>query len=392
VQQQHHRISGYAADERPEEDIEALIRARQSQYGHHSTDNSNIHSKGYAADNRPGDIEALIRARQSQYGHHSTDNSNIHSKGGGESKLVSGSSQKFRLSEKSPHAPKSDSDFSFDASASKTDDEIPIDASREQPLDGGQPLPSPGQDSLLLQKPSLRSAEVFLVKVQPPEPSDENYQPETNENEEENKEDETEDEKLQQNADGDVIKQKSGGHSDVIDSYELIQPAALRQDDVIISREQNREEAMGSLADVYLLAVMAGCAVAAVSGLTLAGVCWYRLHKRVKAASDVEYPAYGVTGPAKDHSGSPGDRKLAQSAQMYHYQHQKQQMIASERLGSEVNGQGGGEGGSEGESEEECEEGDYTVFECPGLATAGEMEVRNPLFNDQTPVATPAEK
>lgn len=146
-----------------------------------------------------------------------------------------------------------------------------------------------------------------------------------------------------------------------------------------------------SIADVYLIAVIAGCAIAAVSGLALTGVCWYRIHKRVQAASDVEYPAYGVTGPAKEKCGPPGDRKLAQSAQMYHYQHQKQQMIASERLGPDH--PGGNGGGSEGESDEECEEGDYTVFECPGLATAGEMEVRNPLFNDQTPNAqTPVEK
>jgi len=51
----------------------------------------------------------------------------------------------------------------------------------------------------------------------------------------------------------------------------------------------------------------------------------------VKAASDVDYPAYGVTGPTKERLPSPGDRKLAQSAQMYHYQHQKQQMIAMEK-------------------------------------------------------------
>ena len=59
-----------------------------------------------------------------------------------------------------------------------------------------------------------------------------------------------------------------------------------------------------------------------------------RLHKKMKATSEVSYPAYGVTGPAGSPTGkddSPGDRKLAQSAQMYHYQHQKQQMIASER-------------------------------------------------------------
>jgi hypothetical protein len=32
-------------------------------------------------------------------------------------------------------------------------------------------------------------------------------------------------------------------------------------------------------------------------------------------------------------SPTSGDRKLAQSAQMYHYQHQKQQMIAMEKYG-----------------------------------------------------------
>jgi len=164
-------------------------------------------------------------------------------------------------------------------------------------------------------------------------------------------------------------------------------PMALMQGEV--EAREAGQESVASIADVYLLAVVAGCAVAGLSGLLLAGVCWYRLHKKVKAASDVEYPAYGVTGPAKERVGSPGDRKLAQSAQMYHYQHQKQQMIASERPGGD---HPGGTGGSDAESEEECEEGDYTVFECPGLATAGEMEVRNPLFNDQTPVATPADK
>lgn len=55
-----------------------------------------------------------------------------------------------------------------------------------------------------------------------------------------------------------------------------------------------------------------------------------RLHNKSKAAADVEYPAYGVTGPNKEISPT-GDRRLAQSAQMYHYQHQKQQIIAMER-------------------------------------------------------------
>ena len=41
--------------------------------------------------------------------------------------------------------------------------------------------------------------------------------------------------------------------------------------------------------------------------------------------------AYGVTGPGKEISPTSGDRKLAQNAQLYHYQHQKQQMIAFDR-------------------------------------------------------------
>jgi len=57
-------------------------------------------------------------------------------------------------------------------------------------------------------------------------------------------------------------------------------------------------------------------------------ILFYRARKNAKAAEDVEYPAYGVTGPGKETSPTSGDRKLAQNAQLYHYQHQKQQMIA----------------------------------------------------------------
>ncbi|XP_045195835.2 neural proliferation differentiation and control protein 1-like [Mercenaria mercenaria] len=135
--------------------------------------------------------------------------------------------------------------------------------------------------------------------------------------------------------------------------------------------------------DFVFLTVVSACSVAGLVGLIMAGVCWYKLHKRVKAAGDVDYPAYGVTGPTKERLPSPGDRKLAQSAQMYHYQHQKQQMIAMEKANGEMK-----HDASDDESEEENEEGDYTVYECPGLAPTGEMEVRNPLFTEdaQTPV------
>jgi len=69
---------------------------------------------------------------------------------------------------------------------------------------------------------------------------------------------------------------------------------------------------------------------------------------------------------------------------MYHYQHQKQQIIAMENQATD-----GSCGMSDVESDDDNEEGDYTVYECPGLAPTGEMEVKNPLFLDETP-ATPA--
>lgn len=139
------------------------------------------------------------------------------------------------------------------------------------------------------------------------------------------------------------------------------------------------------LSDVYFTAVLAGSTAMAVCAVVGAGICWYRLNKSHRAAQDAEYPAYGVTGPNKDLSPS-GDRKLAQSAHMYHYQHQKQQMIALDKSsGGERHGST-----SDGDSEEDGDDNEYTVYECPGLAPTGEMEVKNPLFHDDPTPATPS--
>lgn len=139
--------------------------------------------------------------------------------------------------------------------------------------------------------------------------------------------------------------------------------------------------------DIYFIAIVAGCSAAAMFVLVLISLTWCRLQRGVKAAADIEYPAYGVTGPNKDVSPS-GDQRLAQSAQMYHFQHQKQQIIAMENRVSTGRDPGSV---SEAESDEENEEGDYTVYECPGLASTGEMEVKNPLFHDDPTPATPVQ-
>ena len=132
------------------------------------------------------------------------------------------------------------------------------------------------------------------------------------------------------------------------------------------------------------MAVSTALAVFAIVG---AGFCYHRIRKNSKASEDVEYPAYGVTGPgARTGETSPTDRKLAQNAQMYHYQHQKQQMIAFDQASS-ASAAGPGDKcerasvssaaaaavaaklDAESDDDDEHEdEGDYTVYECPGLA------------------------
>lgn len=131
--------------------------------------------------------------------------------------------------------------------------------------------------------------------------------------------------------------------------------------------------------DYLFMFVVAGCILAGVVALVAAGVCWYTVHKSHKA-TEAEYGVkigkFNSKGSVKSTSSSSGDRRLAQSAQMYHYQHQKQQMIAMEKANNDTKPD------NSDNSEGETEEGDYTVYECPGLAPTGEMEVKNPLFKE----------
>lgn len=107
-----------------------------------------------------------------------------------------------------------------------------------------------------------------------------------------------------------------------------------------------------------LLAVLAG------------GVCYYKINKTKAAGFDSgKSGLFGGTASLtksnslkSNASSSSGDRRLAQSAQMFHYQHQKQQMIAMEKANNDTKHD------QSDQSEGEAEEGDYTVYECPGLA------------------------
>jgi len=134
--------------------------------------------------------------------------------------------------------------------------------------------------------------------------------------------------------------------------------------------------------DTLFFVIVGTCCMIGVIGLVAATVFWYKVQKKAKEAADVEYPSYGVTGPNStggkiSPSSTMSDRKLAQSAQMFHYQQQRQQMMAQEKdlLDAKANN-------SDDSDDEAPGGGDYTVYECPGLAPTGEMEVRNPLFSE----------
>jgi hypothetical protein len=133
--------------------------------------------------------------------------------------------------------------------------------------------------------------------------------------------------------------------------------------------------------DTLFLAIVGSCSLVGVMGLVAAAIFWYKIQKKAETALDSEYPSYGVTGPNSNGSKiSPSttmsDRKLAQSAQMFHYQQQRQQMMAQEKNQLDPKPVHS----DDSDDDEAPTGGDYTVYECPGLAPTGEMEVRNPLF------------
>ncbi|KAI7795897.1 neural proliferation differentiation and control protein 1a [Triplophysa rosa] len=130
--------------------------------------------------------------------------------------------------------------------------------------------------------------------------------------------------------------------------------------------------------DSLLVLMISLCIIVVTMALILAAVCWVRSQRESYLAQKVDYPASQATGSSNNHTSS-GDKSLAHSAQMYHYQHQKQKMLSMEKHKTEPKVSESG-----ATSDEENEEGDFTVYECPGLAPTGEMEVKNPLFDDST--------
>ncbi|XP_006900717.1 PREDICTED: neural proliferation differentiation and control protein 1 [Elephantulus edwardii] len=134
--------------------------------------------------------------------------------------------------------------------------------------------------------------------------------------------------------------------------------------------------------DGLILVLIVACSLAGMTALTMAALCWCRLQREIHLSRKTDYSQKGPCSPAAPRI-SPGDQRLAHSAEMYHYQHQRQQMLCLERHKEPPKDL------DSAPSDEENEDGDFTVYECPGLAPTGEMEVRNPLFHDSALPAPP---
>jgi hypothetical protein len=150
-----------------------------------------------------------------------------------------------------------------------------------------------------------------------------------------------------------------------------------RAPSLTISNAVTKEPIMYSDLQILLIALLISICAAALVATIIAVLCYCcRTKEKLKTDEVAKYPpAYG-TNDYEDSMRMPGDRKLAYSAQMYHYQHQKQQMLAMEQANEDE-----AKNGSGGNSDEEIND-EHVVYECPGLAPSGELEVSNPYYTE----------
>ncbi|KJH44077.1 hypothetical protein DICVIV_09887, partial [Dictyocaulus viviparus] len=95
--------------------------------------------------------------------------------------------------------------------------------------------------------------------------------------------------------------------------------------------------------------------------------------RRRSSTDDSDYAPYAGTGPGfKKGKGDKGDETLAYKAQLHQYQQAKQKIICGEDAPAGFESDGDDDGAED--------ENNFSVYECPGLAPTGDIEVCNPNF------------
>uniref|UniRef100_A0A8C5QR49 Neural proliferation differentiation and control protein 1 n=1 Tax=Leptobrachium leishanense TaxID=445787 RepID=A0A8C5QR49_9ANUR len=115
------------------------------------------------------------------------------------------------------------------------------------------------------------------------------------------------------------------------------------------------------------LALIVICCLTGFSGILVAALCWYRLQQEVRLAQKMAYSAY------KGSRQQPCQRSVNDNSH-YMWQDQKKQHLAQDGSGMRPQKQFSTDS-------EEADIEEFTMYECPGLAPVGEMEVHNPLFD-----------
>jgi hypothetical protein len=167
-----------------------------------------------------------------------------------------------------------------------------------------------------------------------------------------------------------VVAQKKGQNEFV----SFVEPEAQKTKRRLVEPVvvQSNGQAYGS--NLFLLAV--GCVMSVgIVGTVIGGGMYMR--RRRDTPDDSEYAPYAGTGPGfkKGKKGDKGDETLAYKAQLHHYQQAKQKIICGDDAPGMVE--------SEGEDDGVDDENNFSVYECPGLAATGDLEVVNPNFAGQ---------
>ncbi|VDD82649.1 unnamed protein product [Mesocestoides corti] len=165
----------------------------------------------------------------------------------------------------------------------------------------------------------------------------------------------------------------------MMDTFEKFKRQAVKSvvpgdDPSRLSGSASSKSKLGGLLSWQLAALLSVlCVGAAVVGVILGVLYWPKSAFGERTEPGDEVGKAGIGGV-----DSEGDRSLAHSAQMYHYQQQKQQMLAMQQASGKVRSLD-----SNSDSGDECDEPDVNVYECPGLAVVSELEVKNPLYKDE---------
>jgi len=150
----------------------------------------------------------------------------------------------------------------------------------------------------------------------------------------------------------------------------------------------HREEESGigllySSGNMLFIAFVTMCCVLSVVGV-VGGAYYYKHVRAINEDPFDDFTRYSPAGPGRDKlkknfACEKGDETLAYKAQLHHYQQTKQKII-----GDGLNGNHGAmEDDASDKSDDEADlEHNFSVYECPGLAPTGDIEVQNPNFVD----------